>query len=101
MKLLYVSGHRFIKCNNGDVYTTGQMGANYFSRFEESFDSITVIGYYENENEGNSSKKVEKINNDSSFLSYHLVEGSQINIVGQVFTTYKIRKALRSWIGYT
>ena len=98
MKLLYVSGHRFIKCNNGDVYTTGQMGANYFSRFEESFDSITVIGYYENENEGNSSKKVEKINNDSSFLSYHLVEGSQINIIGQVFTTYKIRKAFRSLI---
>jgi glycosyltransferase involved in cell wall biosynthesis len=98
MNLLYVSGHRFIKCTNGEIYTTGQMGENYFARFKQSFDRVTVIGFYEEEISKNKSRKIEKIAKDSTFLSYCLIKSSEVPIFRNVFTSYKIMRTFKSLI---
>jgi len=98
MNLLYVSGHRFIKCANGDLYTTGQMGEKYFYRFKGVFEHVTVIGFYENENEGNALKKVEIVNKNIEFLDYLLVEGSNFPVLNEIFTAKKISRLSKSLI---
>lgn len=91
MKLLYVSNHRFIKNNAGEIFTTGQMGEKYFERFKEYFDSITIIGLCEQENRNNTLKKIEKININADKLSYIFINANGSNL-GRLKAIYRIRK---------
>src|SRR5690625_3395330 len=91
MKLLYVSSHRYIKTKSGDIYTTGQMGENYFNRFRNFFKSVTVIGLCEEETEENIGKIIDRVDVDSDFLTYNLVKSTG-TALGVIWTLRKIKK---------
>ena len=45
MKLLYISMHRFLRDRDGNLFSTGLMGPNYFEKYLTVFDEVTVLGY--------------------------------------------------------
>lgn len=100
MNLLYVSEHRFIKSLNGEIYTTGQMGEKYFSRFKNSFKRVTVIGLCEDETHSNRIKRVERINCESDFLRYHLIRKSPNQMFGKISDYFKIKKAYKDCLKF-
>lgn len=97
MKLLYVSDHKFVRKKNGDIYTTGQMNEQYFYKFKEIFDSVTVIGLCEEENESNKLKIIEKLNLDSDFVRYIFIEVSRKKI-DRIKALLNIRKKVSALI---
>lgn len=99
MKLLYVSEHRFIKKKNGDVFTTGQMSENYFSRFKDGFEQVSVIGLCEDENEANTGKIIERVDLNSDFVQYVLIHSSG-TIIGRLDANRRIKKEYNKLLSF-
>ena len=72
LRLVYVSEHKFIKDQSGTIYTTGQMGNDYFERFRTIFHRILVLGSVEEINSRNERKIVDVIEKSNDYIEYIL-----------------------------
>lgn len=72
MRLLYISMHRFLRDRDGNLFSTGMMGPNYFEKYLTVFDEVTVIGYEVAANDTTIKKAIGKPIRDTDCIRYLL-----------------------------
>ncbi|WP_158221270.1 glycosyltransferase [Salimicrobium humidisoli] len=73
------------------------MSEKYFNRFKGYFKFVTVTGICEEENENNKNKMVEKVNTNSAFVKFHLIE-SKGTVLGKIIAIRNIKKEYKQLI---
>ena len=72
MNLLYISKHGYIKDSDGNVFSVGMMGPDYFEKYLPYFDTVTVIGYVRGATAANLKKTVGNPIHDTDRIKFRL-----------------------------
>ena len=72
MNLLYISKHGYIKAGDGNLFSVGMMGPDYFEKYLGHFDTVTVIGYLREATESNIRKTVGNPIHDTDRIKFRL-----------------------------
>ena len=72
MRLLYISMHRFLRDRDGNLFSTGLMGSDYFEKYLKVFDEVTVLGYEVEANHDNIKKAIGNPVQDTDRVRYLL-----------------------------
>ena len=97
MNLLYISKHSYIEDDDGNVFSTGMMGPEYFEKYLKHFDSVTVIGYVHKATESNIKKIVGTPICNSDRITFHLAPCGSGRIAA-FFTNKAIKTLVKKYI---
>ena len=93
MNLLYISKHGYIRDGDGNVFSVGMMGPDYFEKYLGHFDTVTVIGYVRDATESNIKKTVGNPIHDTDRIKFKLAPCG-----GGILGTSVSNKAIRGLV---